>query len=61
MVDVFDEIQQEIVSIKKAVLKLEKENIKLRKVIEELYKQNIKYARNTERTEHINTNSSDNN
>jgi len=58
VLDVFSEIQQEIVSIKKAVLALEQENIKLRKVIKELYKQN---ARNTKRTEHINTNSSDNN
>jgi len=58
MVDIFDEIQQEIVSIKKAVLKLEKENIKLRKVIKELYKHN---ARNTKRTEHSNTDSGDNN
>jgi len=58
VLDVFSEIQQEIVSIKKAVLALEKENIKLRKVIKELYKQN---ARNTKRTEHINTDSGDNN
>jgi len=61
VLDVFSEIQQEIVSIKKAVLALEQENIKLRKVIKELYKQN---ARNTEYergTESINTDSRDNN
>ena len=61
MLDVFSEIQQEIVSIKKAVLALEQENIKLRKVIKELYKQNAENTKYERGTESINTDSRDNN